>query len=76
MNKKRIGAVICSMLLCTVMLSSNVVAAAPPSDDSTIAPQAEEFAWYFRIHNGIKQRRCWSITRGVWVTDWEDSPYS
>lgn len=77
MNKRRICATICSMLLCGVMLSSNIVAsAAAIPDDPTISPQAEEFVWYFRTHNGIKQRRCWSITRGMWVTDWEDSPFS
>lgn len=77
MKKQRILAAICSFLLCGVMLSSNmVVAAASIPDESTVSPQAEEFAWYFRIYKGVKQRRCWSITRGVWVTDWEDSPYS
>lgn len=31
---------------------------------------AEEFAWYYRLYNGEKQKRCWSLTYGYWVTDW------
>lgn len=32
--------------------------------------RAEETMWYFRIVNGVRQMRLWSITYGKWLTDW------
>ena len=40
--------------------------------DETISPYAEETSWYFRIKDGVLQRRLWSNTRGIWLTDWID----
>ncbi len=38
-----------------------------------IAPQAEETVWYTRIGpDGKGQKRLWSITKGIWLTDWID----
>lgn len=38
--------------------------------------RAEETAWYFRVLNGIVQKRLWSLTYGRWLTDWIDiGPY-
>ncbi len=39
---------------------------------STIEPRAEENVWYTRTYNGKLQKRLWSITYGVWLTDWID----
>ncbi|WP_143436007.1 hypothetical protein [Intestinibacillus massiliensis] len=30
----------------------------------------EETEWKYRIVNGVYQKRLWSITYGVWRTDW------
>ena len=36
-------------------------------------PTREEmFKWYYRLYNGVKQKRLWSLTYGYWVTDWID----
>jgi len=32
--------------------------------------RVEETMWYFRTHNGVRQRRLWSITYGHWKTAW------
>ena len=33
--------------------------------------RVEETKWYFRVlENYIVQKRLWSITYGVWLTDW------
>jgi len=38
--------------------------------------RAEETAWYFRVFNGMVQKRLWSYTYGRWLTDWIDvCPY-
>ena len=34
--------------------------------------RAEETIWYFRVFNGMVQKRLWSITYGRWLTDWID----
>ncbi len=36
------------------------------------SPQAEETVWCTRWHNGKQQKRLWSITHGIWLTDWID----
>lgn len=50
-------------------------AAAPEyvaDSQSTIEPRAEEVKWYTRTYNGKLQRRLWSVTYGIWLTDWMD----
>ena len=37
-----------------------------------ISPRTEETTWCYRIHNDKLQRRLWSNTRGIWLTDWMD----
>ena len=39
---------------------------------STVEPRAEEVEWYTRVYNGKLQKRLWSITYQVWLTDWID----
>ncbi|EHL07556.1 hypothetical protein HMPREF0322_01673 [Desulfitobacterium hafniense DP7] len=31
---------------------------------------AEETEWYYRVQNGVMEKRLWSITKRVWLTDW------
>lgn len=43
------------------------------SENEEISPMAEQTQWYYRINeDGVPQMRLWSITRGVWLTDWID----
>lgn len=34
--------------------------------------RAELTEWCYRIYNGVLQRRLWSITQNMWLTDWEN----
>ena len=50
-------------------------AAAPEvaeESQSTVEPRNNETVWYTRTYNGKLQKRLWSITYGVWLTDWID----
>ena len=44
-------------------------------NEEGIVPHAEETTWCFRIHNGQPQKRLWSNTRGIWLTEWTDCRY-
>lgn len=76
------------LLALTVLLSVSIPALAdwiPAPDGSeeeivAIEPgdstRHEETTWYYRVHNGMLQKRLWSITYGRWLTDWLDvMPY-
>ena len=82
---KRIISILLAIVLC---LSFSSVAFAGTIDadeteasinesvESDTSTRAEETIWYFRIVNGIKQMRLWSITYRKWLTDWIDiGPY-
>lgn len=40
--------------------------------ESIVTPYAIETQWYYRIYDGHMQKRLWSITYGIWLTDWVD----
>lgn len=40
--------------------------------ESNISPYTEETTWCYRTYNDHLQRRLWSNTRGIWLTDWMD----
>lgn len=44
----------------------------PGETQSSVDPRAEEVVWYTRVYNGKLQKRLWSNTYGVWLTDWID----
>lgn len=77
MKMKRMA---CALSALIMMLSLSISAAPAVStvgndfngDTSTVAPKAEETEWYYRVYNGHLQRRLWSYTRGIWLTEWED----
>ena len=75
MKLKRLA---CTLLVLTVMMLSVVASAAPvvptngDGDASTASPQAEETQWVYKIYYGKMQKRLWSLTRGIWLTDWID----
>ena len=74
---------LCVMAVLAAMATSFYASAAPaavepievpPASDEggTIVPMAEETMWYYRIYEGRLQKRLWSLTRGIWLTEWED----
>lgn len=42
------------------------------TQDGTAVIMSEETTYVFRIYNGWVQRRLWSYTYGIWLTDWEN----
>lgn len=69
------------MLICLVALSlvlsffSVPTFAVEPSvyeSQSTVEPRADTTTWYTRVYNGKLQKRLWSNTYQVWLTDWID----
>ena len=72
MMKKRILNVVAAMLCVMALFVSGVAPAhadAPPSGEGDVVVHTEEFRWYYRTHNGVKEMRLWSITYGYWVIE-------
>ena len=75
MSKRRMWCVLLVMLM-SLTFSINAYATEISMGNTTgqngdqITTRAEQVRWYHRIHNGVKQRRLWSITYGYWKTNW------
>ncbi len=41
------------------------------TEDGGSVIQAEQTEWRYRVVDGKLQKRLWSITYGIWLTDWE-----
>lgn len=76
------------LLALTVLLSVSIPALADwipapdGSEDEIVAVEPgdstrhEETTWYFRVYDGMLQKRLWSLTYRKWLTDWLDvGPY-
>lgn len=65
----------CLMAICVIascMGNASVFAINIEAQNSgIIEPRAEQTEWYYRINNGILERRLWSLTNQCWLTDWE-----
>lgn len=38
--------------------------------ENIVSERVEQTRWYYRVRDGIKEKRLWSITYGYWKTDW------
>ena len=74
MKGKRIVTIIVLLILLTSLLPLSVNAAALQSKETELVEEeilrAEQTEWYYRINNGVLEKRLWSITYGRWLTDW------
>lgn len=75
--KKRFGAFLLIALITlsysvTVMASEAAVVAEPVKVEATqdITPLVEQTQIVWRTYHGVLQWRVWSLTWGVWLTDW------
>lgn len=73
---KKFLALACAILIAASTFSACSFAAAV--DYGQPAPQevsvrAEQTIWYYRVNNGVVQKRLWSITYQRWLTDWMDA---
>ncbi len=63
----------CLLLACTLLTLVPAAAFATPADPAPAAEErASETEWRYRVYNGVQQKRLWSITYGIWLTDWID----
>lgn len=72
--KKRILATALALMCTVTLLVAPVQAYAPPSGDEAIT-YSDTVRWYFRMNNGVREMRLWSITQQRWLTDWIVDPY-
>ncbi|MDE6840772.1 MAG: hypothetical protein K2P49_08000 [Oscillospiraceae bacterium] len=76
--KKRIltgvAALLCAVTLLTAGVAPALASPPPEVDEGGISARYDEVRWYFRTRDGVREMRLWSITRGVWVTDWVPVP--
>lgn len=68
------GFILLSLTVPAAAVSATIFEAVPRSAQAVTkaAPRAEETQWYYRVFNGKKQMRLWSITEGKWLTEWID----
>ena len=70
--------VLCAIVTLFLLYIGPVASAASFADTSVVSshqgevvsPRTEETTWYFRNYNGRAQKRLWSNTRGICLTDW------
>ncbi len=76
MKKRVLTLLMASLCALTLMTSTMapVMASAYSGEGTGIETRAEQFRWYYRTHDGEKQMRLWSVTYGVWRTDWVPVP--
>ncbi|MBR3018771.1 MAG: hypothetical protein IKH57_17095 [Clostridia bacterium] len=74
MKVKRTITIIVLLVLLTSLLPLSVNAAALQSKETELVEEeiqrAEQTQWYYRINNGVLEKRLWSITYQRWLTDW------
>lgn len=76
--KMALGLLIAAQLITTPAMAMDVTAYAEPENvieysvEGEEQSREEEFMWFYRMHNGVPQKRLWSITYGYWATDWID----
>ncbi len=75
--KKRIITIVTASLCALMLFSTSIVPtmASPYFDEETgIETRAEQVRWYYRTNHGVEEMRLWSVTYGVWKTDWIPVP--
>ncbi|MDL2288340.1 hypothetical protein LJC32_03045 [Oscillospiraceae bacterium OttesenSCG-928-F05] len=59
-----------TFLSLSTAFAADVSREAVKDDNEGITTRAEELAYYYRIYNGQRQQRIWSVTYGYWKTGW------
>ena len=74
MKRKRIITIIVLLVLLTSIMPFSVNAASLHNKGTEIVEEeiqrAEQTQWYYRINNGVLEKRLWSVTYQRWLTDW------
>ena len=72
--KKRVLAAFVALMCTVTLLAAPVHAYTPPSGGDGAITYSDTVRWYFRTNHGVEEMRLWSITRGIWLTDWIPCP--
>lgn len=72
--KKRILATFVALMCVFTLLATPAQAYAPPNGADQAITYSDTVRWYYRNNNGVMEMRLWSITRGMWLTDWVPVP--
>ena len=62
--------VLCLTIVGNVFAASDGIAYEPCNVKPADETQTEQVKWYYRNINGFEEKRLWSLTRGIWLTDW------
>ena len=69
--KRILTCIMLVLIMCTAMFGTAAMAAGDDSGTGVVSPMAEQTQWYFRVNSeGMLEKRLWSLTYGVWLTDW------
>jgi len=72
--KKLFAFLLVLQMLCTPAFAAEVTVPETVStgtEQTEVQPRAEQTKWYYRVNNGVLEKRLWSLTYGYWKTDWE-----
>lgn len=72
--KKRVLALFLALMCMFTMIATPALAYDPPSGEDQAITYSDTVRWYFRMNNGVKEMRLWSITQQRWLTDWVVCP--
>lgn len=72
--KKRMLTVFLALMCVVTLLATPVQAYNPPSGEDQAITYTDTVRWYYRMNNGVKEMRLWSITYQKWLTDWIVDP--
>ena len=64
-----LAVILCFNISCTTFAFADCADQVPENTEESVT-RAEEVMWYYREINGVWEKRLWSITYGVWLTDW------
>jgi hypothetical protein len=73
LKKRKPTFIVAVLCLLSLMGAASAESVQPFEDVSvmtSVSPQAEQREWHYRILNGQMQKRLWSITENMWLTDW------
>ena len=76
--KKLVCLLLSFILLISLSVPAFAVFANDPTDEKIVSgpvdpndpSRLEETIWYYRVADGLIQKRLWSLTYGYWLTDW------
>ena len=69
--KKLLFTVIAIMLIAVTLIGTVGAANIAEAAEIENVTRAEETQWYYRVKDGVLERRLWSLTYERWLTEWE-----